>query len=73
MSASDPRLINDFSADHRHQRLDVLDVIRRHMQVIAIQHQQVGILSLLQGPEIAFTKRKVSIVARVRDQCFLTR
>src|SRR5262245_26569664 len=38
-----PHVVHDLAADHGHERLDQLDLARRHREVVAVEHQKVGI------------------------------
>src|SRR6266496_1454510 len=66
-------LVHDLPAHHRHHRLDVLDLVGGHFQVIAIEHAEVRVLARLDRAEIALLENEVRVAARVRDQRFLAR
>src|SRR5688572_17808706 len=65
--------VNDLPADHGDHRLQVLDRVLRHSQVVAVEHQQVGVLALLDRAQVAFLEEKERVRARVRDQCLFPR
>src|ERR1700704_1112250 len=44
-------IIGNSSADHRHHRLDVLDLVGWNREVVAIQHHEIGELAGLDRPE----------------------
>src|SRR5260221_6492909 len=60
--------IHDLAADHRQHRLDVLDLGRRDGEVVAVEHQHVGVLSGLDRADVAFLEDEMRVVARVRDE-----
>ena len=61
-------IVDDSPADHRHDRLDVLDLIGRDREVVAIEHHQVGELARLDRSQVVLLEHEVRILAGVRDQ-----
>src|SRR5215468_2445880 len=65
-------VMDDLAADHGHERLDVLDLVGGHREVVAVEHQQVGIFARRERAEIALLEHDQRVRARVRDQRFFT-
>ena len=61
-------VVDDSSAHHRHHRLDVLDLIRRNREVVAIQHDEVRELARLDRAEVVLLEDEERVPPRVRDQ-----
>src|SRR5215213_6895551 len=58
----------DAPVDDRRDRADVLDLILRHGQVVAIEDDEVGELAGLDGSEILFLKYQIGVLATVGDE-----
>src|SRR5262245_44153936 len=67
------RVPDDLAADHRHHRLNILDLIGGYGEVIAVQHHEIGELARGDGAEIVFLENEIGVVARMRDERVLAR
>src|SRR5262245_10588807 len=65
------RVVHDLAADHRHQRLDVLDLIGWDGEIVAVEHQEIGIFAVRERAEVTLLEQEAGVRARVRDQGFL--
>ena len=63
--------MHDLAADHRQQRPDGLDLACGDGEVVAIEHQQVGVSARRERTEIALLEQEIGVRARMRDQRFL--
>src|SRR5262249_42253888 len=66
-------VMDDLATDHGDERLDVLDLVGGHREIVAVQDEQVGILAGRERAEIAFLEHDERVRARVRDQRLFTR
>ena len=64
-------VVHDAAADHGHHRLDVLDLIGGHREVIAVEDDEIGELARLDRAEIVLLEDEIGTAARVRDQRIL--
>src|SRR5215467_3883797 len=60
--------IDNLSADHREQRLGVVDLADRHRQVILRQHRQIRELAGFERPALLLVERKPRAAERVETQ-----
>ena len=58
-------VVDNPPADHRQQRLDVLDLIRGNGEVVAIEHDEIRELARLDRAEVAFLEDEERIAPRV--------
>src|SRR5262245_206341 len=67
------RVVHNLATDHGHQRLDVLDLVGWHREIITVEHQEIGILAARERAEVALLEQEAGIRARMRDQRLLAR
>ena len=70
MPRSSPRR-HDPTSDHRHHRLDVLDLIRGDREVVAVHHDEIGQASCLDRTEVVLLEDEERVPSRVRDEGIL--
>src|SRR5215208_6895042 len=51
-------VVDHLAADHGDQRLDILDLVCRHGEIVAVEHQEIRVLSRRQRTEIAFLEQE---------------
>ena len=68
MGTSGAPVPDDLAADHGHHRLDVLDLIGRNREVVAVEHDEIGKLARRDRAEIVLLEDEIGVAARVRDQ-----
>src|SRR5262245_14455086 len=65
------RFVDDPATHHRHHRPDVLDLVRRNSQVVAIDHHEVSHLAWLNRSDIALLHDRERAPSRVSDEGML--
>ncbi len=53
--------------------LMILDLVGRHREIVAVEHQKIGVFAGRQRAEIAFLEQEQRVRAGVRDQRLLAR
>src|SRR6185295_3921319 len=66
-------LMHELAAHHGDQWFDVLYLPRRHRQVVAVEHQEIGVLSGREGAQIGFLEHDERVRPGVRDEGLLAR
>ena len=70
-SAPKTRAVNDFSADHGQEHLDVGEVLLRGSQVVLVQDQEIRPFPRLQGAEDVFPQDGLSPPSRRHEESSL--
>ena len=61
----------DPAADHRQDRLDILDLICRYREIVAVEHDEIGKLARLDRAEVVLLENEKRVLPRMGDQCIL--
>src|SRR5256885_12902868 len=71
--SSGKRIVNDLAAYYRHEGSDFPDLVGRHGEIVAVQDQEIGVLTAADRSEIRFLKYDVGVAAGMGNQRFLAR
>src|SRR5437899_11984541 len=66
-------VVDDVPADHGQHRADLLQVLVRHGEVVAVEDHQVGELAGLDRAELILLAQEPAVLARVEAEHFLAR